>query len=161
MLPGHVEVRTVILTSFDPFVEFERQFGRLSRRPFGQDGFAVMPMDGIRRDNEVELRFDLPGIEPDSIEVTVDRNVLSVRASREEKYGEDERAFIRERRTGSFARRVYLPEHLDAGAVEASYHDGVLTVRIPVQEKAQPRKIEIQRAGASLPAADDAQEIAS
>lgn len=150
----------MILTSFDPFVEFERQFGRLSRQAFGQDGFAVMPMDGVRRDNEVELRFDLPGIEPDSIEVTVDRNVLTVSASREEKYGEDERAFIRERRTGKFARRVYLPEHLDASAVAASYDAGVLTVRIPVLEKAQPRKIEIRRAE-SLPAADGKQEIAS
>jgi len=151
----------VILTSFDPFTEFDRQFARLSRRAFGQDGFGVMPMDGVRRANEVELRFDLPGIEPGSIEVTVDRNVLSVSASREDKLGDDERAFIRERRTGSFARRVYLPEDLDASAVKASYDAGVLTIGIPVLEKAQPRKIEIERAGEGLPAADDRQEIAS
>lgn len=150
----------MILTSFDPFVEFERQFGWLPRRASGQDGFGVMPMDGVRRAGEVELRFDLPGIEPGSIDVTVDRNVLSVSASREEKYGEGERAFIRERRTGSFARRVYLPEDLDVSAVKASYDAGVLTVRIPVLEKAQPRRIEIARAGESLSGGDDRQEIA-
>jgi HSP20 family protein len=160
MLLEHVEVRTVILTSYDPFVEFERQFGRLSSRAFGPRT-AVMPMDGLRRANEVELRFDLPGIDPESIQLTVDRNVLSVSASREEKYGEDERLFIRERRAGSFTRRVYLPEHLDASAVEAAYNNGVLTVRIPVAEKAQPRKIEIQRSNGALPAAEAKEEINS
>jgi HSP20 family protein len=60
--------------------------------------------------------------------------------------GEDEQPFIRERAMGSFTRRVYLSDHLDAGAIEAAYNNGVLAVRIPVVEKAKPRKIEIQRA---------------
>ncbi|QFY09788.1 Hsp20 family protein [Nonomuraea phyllanthi] len=87
----------MLLTSIDPFVqEFERQFDRLTRQAFGNGGSA-MPMDGLRRKDDVVLRFDLPGIDPDSIEVTVDR--------------------------------------------------GVLTVRIPVLDRAKPRKVEISRGG--------------
>jgi HSP20 family protein len=122
--------------------EFERQFDRLARRQP-----AVMPMDGIRRKDEVVLRFDLPGIDPGSIEVTVDRGVLTVSARREEEYAEDEQLFVRERTMGSYARRVYLSEHLDASGIDAAYDDGVLAVRIPVLEQAKPRKVEIQTSG--------------
>ncbi|WP_113701963.1 Hsp20/alpha crystallin family protein [Nonomuraea lactucae] len=137
----------MLLTSIDPFVqEFERQFDRLTRQA-PQAGGAVMPMDGIRRADDVMLRFDLPGIDPDSIEVTVDRGVLSVTARREEGFGEDERVFVRERVMGTFTRRVYLSEHLDADAIEAAYNNGVLAVRIPVLERAKPRKVAIQQTG--------------
>ena len=85
---------------------------------------------------DVVLRFDLPGIDPDSIEVTVDRDVLSVTAHREEEIGDGERPFVRERRMGTFARRVRLPDHLDADGVEAAYDNGVLAVRIPVLDLA-------------------------
>ncbi|WP_327581398.1 Hsp20/alpha crystallin family protein [Nonomuraea sp. NBC_00507] len=135
----------MLLTSIDPFFqEFERQFDRLARQTFGTEG-AVMPMDGLRRDDDVVLRFDLPGIDPDSIEVTVDRGVLSVTARREEEIEENERLFVRERPMGSFTRRVYLSEHLDSDKIDAGYANGVLTVRIPVLERAKPRKVEIQR----------------
>ncbi|GAA2612572.1 Hsp20/alpha crystallin family protein [Actinomadura fulvescens] len=139
----------MLLTSIDPFVqEFERQFDRIARQAFGQAGShgngAVMPMDGLRRDDDVVLRFDLPGIDPGSIEVTVDRGVLSVSARREEEYGDNERLFVRERTMGTFTRRVYLSEHLDAEAIEAAYDNGVLAVRIPVLEKARARKVEIK-----------------
>lgn len=144
----------MLLTSIDPFVqEFERQFDRLARGTFGQAGQgngAVMPMDGLRRDEDVVLRFDLPGIDPDSIEVTVDRGVLSVSARREEELGENERVFVRERVMGTFTRRVYLSEHLDPDGIEAAYNNGVLAVRIPVLEKARPRKVEIQQTGAKV-----------
>jgi HSP20 family protein len=137
----------MLLTSIDPFVqEFERQFDRAIRQATGQSG-AGMPMDGIRRADDVVLRFDLPGADPGSIEVTVDRGVLSVTARREEEFGEDERVFVRERPMGAFTRRVYLSEHLDADAIEAAYNNGVLAVRIPVLEKAKPRKVAIQQSG--------------
>jgi HSP20 family protein len=97
-------------------------------------------------EGEIALRFDLPGVDPASIDVTVDRGVLTVSAKRDEEYAENDKLFIRERVTGTFTRRVYLSDDLDTGAVEASFSDGVLSVRIPVAEKAQPRKIEIQRA---------------
>ncbi|MFB4281473.1 MULTISPECIES: Hsp20/alpha crystallin family protein [unclassified Nonomuraea] len=135
----------MLLTSIDPFVqEFERQFNRLARQTF-DNGAAAMPMDGLRRADDVLLRFDLPGIDPDSIEVTVDRGVLSVSARREEEVAEDERLFVRERTMGTFTRRVYLSEHLDSDKIDAGYANGVLTVRIPVLERAKPRKVAIQR----------------
>jgi HSP20 family protein len=136
----------MLLTSIDPFLqEFERQFSQLARQSF-DTAAAVMPMDGLRRDDDVVLRFDLPGVDPASVEVTVDRGVLSVSATREEEIGQDERLFVRERPMGTFTRRVYLSEHLDSDKIDAGYADGVLTVRIPVTERAKPRKVEIQRA---------------
>lgn len=139
----------MLLTSIDPFVqEFERQFDRAVRQFSGLADGNLMPMDGIRRADDVVLRFDLPGIDPGSIEVTVDRGVLSVTARREEEIGEDERAFVRERPMGSFTRRVYLSEHLDADGIEAAYNNGVLAVRIPVLEQARPRKVAVQQGDA-------------
>lgn len=135
----------MLLTSIDPFVqEFERQFDRLTRQPG-----AGMPMDGIRRKDDVVLRFDLPGIDPNSIEITVDRGVLTVGARREEEFAEDDRTFVRERVMGTFTRRVYLSEHLDADNIEAAYDNGVLAVRIPVLERAKPRKVEVRAGGRS------------
>jgi HSP20 family protein len=132
----------MVLTTFDPFVQFERQFNRLAQRTPGS--VAGMPMDAVRRDGEIALRFDLPGVDPASIDVTVDRGVLTVTAKREQEYAEGDKLFIRERISGTFTRRVRLSDDLDSAAVEASFNDGVLSVRIPVAEKAQPRKIEIQ-----------------
>ncbi|MBB5085116.1 Hsp20/alpha crystallin family protein [Nonomuraea endophytica] len=136
----------MLLTSIDPFFqEFERQFNRLTRQTFGDTNGTAMAMDGLRRDDDVVLRFDLPGIDPDSIEVTVDRGVLSVSARREEEVADNERLFVRERPMGTFTRRVYLSEHLDSDKIDAGYHNGVLAVRIPVLERAKPRKVEITR----------------
>lgn len=138
----------MLLTSIDPFVqEFERQFDRAVRQAGALGGGAGMPMDGVRRADDVVLRFDLPGVAPGSIEVTVDRGVLTVTARREEEFGEDERAFVRERPMGAFTRRVYLSEHLDAEGIEAAYDNGVLAVRIPVLEQARPRKVAVQQTG--------------
>lgn len=135
----------MLLTSIDPFFqEFERQFDRGFDRLTRQSG-AVMPMDGLRREDDVLLHFDVPGIDPDSIEVNVDRGVLTVSAERKDTYDKDDRLFVRERVMGTFTRRVYLSEHLDADAIEAAYSDGVLAVRIPVLERAKPRKVEIKR----------------
>jgi HSP20 family protein len=139
------------LTTFDPFArDLQRQFDRLARTSFGPS--AGMPMDAVRREGEVELRFDVPGIDPDSIEVTVDRGVLSVSATRtaERSEGENdsEKFVVRERRTGTVTRRVRLSENLNAEAVEADYRNGVLQVRIPVLEQAKPRKVEVRQADA-------------
>jgi HSP20 family protein len=134
----------MLLTSIDPFVqELEREFDRLVRQRPG----AGMPMDAVRRKDDVVLRFDLPGIDPGTIEVTVDRGVLTVSARREEEHAEDDRFVVRERTMGTFTRRVYLSEHLDADKVDATYDDGVLAVRIPVLEQAKPRKVEIRSRG--------------
>ena len=126
----------MLLTSFDPFAEFHRAFGA-DRSP------VSVRMDAIRRDNEIELRFDLPGIDTDSIDVTVDRGVLTVSARRSEEYSENEKPFVRERVMGSFTRRLRLADSVDADQIAASYEGGVLTVKVPFAERALPRKIEI------------------
>ncbi|MET9063743.1 Hsp20/alpha crystallin family protein [Streptosporangium sandarakinum] len=143
----------MLLTSIDPFVqEFDRQFDRLARQTLGWgqgDARGAMPLDGVRRKDDVLLKFDLPGADPDSVEVTVDRGVLTVSARREEEYAEDDRLFVRERPMGTFTRRVYLSEHLDSEKIDAAYSNGVLAVRIPVLERARPRKVEIHKVSSS------------
>jgi len=139
----------VPLTSYDPFTQ---EFDRLARRVFGTTNGAVsrrsvMPMDVIRRKDEVELRFDLPGIDPESIEVTVDRGLLTVSAKRAEEYAEGENPYRRERVMGTFTRRVSLSDTIDADKIDAGYTNGVLSVRLPLLEKAQPRKVEIHTDG--------------
>jgi HSP20 family protein len=139
----------VLLTSYDPFT---KEFDRLAQRVFGTTNGAVsrrsvMPMDVIRRQDEVELRFDLPGIDPESLEVTVDRGVLTVSARRAEEYAEGENPYRRERVMGTFTRRVSLSDTIDAEKIDAGYTNGVLSVRLPLLEKAQPRKVEIHTDG--------------
>ena len=126
-----LEVKRMLLTTFDPFTQ-RADYRRLAR------------MDAIRRENEVELRFDLPGIDPESIDVSVDHGVLTVKASRNEEYTEGEKPVIRERVMGSYVRRVRLSDAVDAEKIEAGYTDGVLTVHVPVAEAAKPRKIEVR-----------------
>jgi HSP20 family protein len=109
-----------------------------------------MPMDAVRKDDHLELRFDLPGVRPDSIDATVEGNVLTVRAERSWSSEEDADVLSRERAHGTFYRRVRLGEALDATRVEAHYDDGVLRVTVPVAETAKPHKIEIQ-SGESQP----------
>lgn len=139
----------MLLTTFDPFAQ---DFDRLVQRTFGwADGSvggrsAVLPMDVIRREHNVELRIDLPGADPESIEVTAERGVLTVSAKRTQEVGEGERLVTRERATGTFTRKVRLAETIDSDAIEASYDRGVLSVILPMQEAAKPRKIEIKRA---------------
>jgi HSP20 family protein len=131
------------LTTLDPFT---RDFDRIVRRAFGT-GFGpastALPMDSVRRDGELVLRFDVPGVDPEKIDVTVDRGVLTVSATREETRTEGESPVVRERLFGSFRRSIRLAENLDADAIEASNNDGVLEIRIPVREEAKPRKIEV------------------
>jgi HSP20 family protein len=134
------------LTTLDPI---SRDFDRTVRRAFGgtalsHAGYApALPMDTVRRDGEVVLRFDVPGVDQDKIDVTVDKGVLTVSATREEAKTEGENPVVRERLFGSFTRRVRLSDNLDAEAIEASHHDGVLEIRIPVREEAKPRKITV------------------
>jgi HSP20 family protein len=138
-----MEVKDMLLTTFDPFAEFDR----LARGAFGPARGArpqpAVRMDAVRREHDVQLRFDLPGIDPASIDVTVDRGVLSVSAKRDEEYAEGEKPFIRERVMGSFARRIRLADTVDADRIEAAFDAGVLTVTVPVADTAKPRKVEI------------------
>jgi len=136
----------MLLTSFDPFAEFHRALRT------ADGGHAPMRMDAIRREGEIELRFDLPGIDTQSIDVTVDRGVLTVSAKRTEEYADAEKPFVRERVMGSFTRRIRLSDSVDAEKITAGYDSGVLRVTVPLAEQAQPRKIEVSTAAAAVEA---------
>jgi HSP20 family protein len=137
-----------MLMRTDPF----RELDRLSQALFGTNGThshpAIMPMDAYRQDGQFIVHFDLPGVDPSSIEADVERNVLTVWAERKPSYGEDVELQASERPRGTFSRQLFLADTLDTDRVEASYEAGVLTLRIPVAEKAKARKIEITGAGA-------------
>ncbi len=131
-----------MLMRFDPF----RQFDRLTSELWNTSR-SVMPMDAYRDGDSFVVHFDLPGVDADSIDLTVDRNVLTVRAERRWAPGEGQEVVTSERPQGSFSRQLFLAETLDADHIEASYDAGVLTLRIPVAEKAKPRRIEIATGG--------------
>ena len=137
-----------MLMRTDPF----RELDRLTQQFFGQNGTwsrpAVMPMDAYRDGEEFVVHFDLPGVDPSTVDLNVERNVLTVKAERTSAYGEDVELQVAERPRGVFSRQLFLGDTLDTDHVEASYDAGVLTLRIPIAEKAKPRKIEITGGGA-------------
>jgi len=129
-----------MLLQNSPFRELDTLF-ELSRG--GSPGRA-MPMDAYRRDDNVWVHIDLPGVAADSIDISVERNVLTVTAERTASREDGDRFYLAERHRGAFRRQVNLGEGLDSEGIEADYHDGVLTLRIPVAQQAKPRKIEIR-----------------
>lgn len=136
-----------MLMRFDPFREVDRlseQWGApRSRSPF-------LAMDAYRRGDELVAKFDLPGVDPAATEVTVEKNVLTVKAERNQKREEGDELVVSERPQGSFSRQLFLGEGLDPERVTATYEEGVLTVTVPVKEQAKARKVEVTsgRAGA-------------
>ena len=127
-----------MLMRTDPF----REFDRLAQQVFGTPTRpTAMPMDAYRKDDSFLVQFDLPGIEPESIDLTVERNVLTVHAERTRPNGEDVEMLAAERPHGTFSRQLFLGDTLDVDRMQADYTDGVLTLRIPVAEKAKPRRV--------------------
>jgi HSP20 family protein len=105
---------------------------------------APMPMDAHRTDDELVIAFDLPGLTPDAIEVGVERNTLTVKAERRPAHtGDSVRTLVTERPLGVFSRQLYLGDGLDTEHITANYEAGVLTLRIPVAEQTQPRRIAV------------------
>jgi len=130
-----------MLMRFDPFRDIDRTLQQLQQA--SQATARSFPMDAYRRGHEFVVHFDLPGVAPDDIDITVDNNVLTVRAERRwEREGADE-VIVHERPEGKFSRQVMLGETLDTDQLKAGYQGGVLTLTIPVAEKAKPRKIAI------------------
>lgn len=130
-----------MLMRTDPFRELDRfaqQVLGTAARP------AVMPMDAWREGEEFVVEFDLPGIEADSLDIDIERNVVTVRAERP---GVDpnREMLASERPRGVFSRQLVLGENLDTDRIAASYDEGVLRLRVPVAEKAKPRKISVGR----------------
>lgn len=135
-----------MLMRTDPF----RELDRLTQQVFGAAGTparpAAMPMDAWRDGEEFVVEFDLPGVDADSIDLDVERNVLTVRAERPAR-AESVELIAGERPRGMFSRQLFLGETLDTEHIAASYDEGVLTLRIPVAERAKPRKITINSNG--------------
>ena len=129
-----------MLMRTDPF----RDFDRLTQQVFGMAGRpAAMPMDAYRKGNEFYVHFDLPGIDTESIDLTVEQNVLTVQAERHPTGPDGADTVASERPAGTFSRQLFLGETLDADNIKADYQAGVLTLTIPVHETAKPRKLAI------------------
>jgi HSP20 family protein len=132
----------MMLIRTDPF----RELDRLTQQVFGTAARpAAMPMDAWQEDGEFIAAFDLPGVAPEKVDLSVERNVLTVRAERQDPTQPNAELVVSERPRGIFSRQLILGDTLDAENIKATYDAGVLTLRIPVAEQAKPRKIEIGR----------------
>ena len=130
-----------MLMRTDPF----RELDRLTQQVLGTTARpAAMPMDAWQEGEEFVVAFDLPGVDVDSVDIDVERNVLTVRAERKSPTGENTELIAAERPRGVFSRQLILGDALNADAVKAGYDAGVLTLRIPMAEKAKPRRIEVE-----------------
>ncbi len=140
-----------MLMRFDPFQELSRRQAVTGtrRQP------ASMPMDAYREGDLVHVWMDVPGVNPDDLDVTVEKSSLTVTANRGWEPNEDMVVLAGERAQGTFSRTISLGENLDTEGLEASYGDGVLHMTIPVADKAKPRKVEIGRSSS------EAKEVAA
>lgn len=123
----------------DPFEEVDRMMSSFGERWRG----GIMPMDAFERDGLYTLRFDLPGVNPDDVDLTVEGNVLTVTAERPTEETEEVTWLLRERPAGTHRREVRLGERLDTAKVNATHDNGVLTVTIPMREEAKPHRVSI------------------
>jgi HSP20 family protein len=138
--PTTMEVKRPMLMRTDPF----RELDRLTQQVFGTAARpAFMPMDAWRDGDTFHIEFDLPGVRADSIDLDVERNVLTVRADRPARDGNIE-LIAAERPSGVFSRQLILGDNVDLNKISASYHDGVLSLEAPVAEQAKPRKIAVE-----------------
>ena len=131
-----------MLMRFDPFRDFDRAWQELAQQASRQSARSF-PMDAYRRGDEFVVHFDLPGVDPGSIEISVDRNILTVAADRRFEQQADDEILVTERPQGTYTRQLMLGDQLDTDRIEAGYDRGVLTLTIPVAERAKPRKVEI------------------
>jgi HSP20 family protein len=152
-----MEVVTMLMR-FDPFREVDR-FTEQVDQMFRRAG-ANVPMDAVRHGDQVFINFDMPGVDPDAIDVTVERDVLTVSATRRFERAEGDEVLANERPQGTYTRRVLLGESLDTGRLEAAYDHGVLSITIPVAEQAQPRKITVGGTHARTPIEAEAHDSA-
>ncbi|TDQ55252.1 HSP20 family protein [Actinorugispora endophytica] len=127
-----------MLMRTDPF----REFDRITQRLFEGAQAGAMPLDAYRDGETFVVHFDLPGVRADSIDLEVERNVLTVRAERGS-VTDGYETVVAERPSGTFSRQLFLGETLDTANISAEYTDGVLTLRVPVAEQAKPRKISV------------------
>jgi HSP20 family protein len=130
---------------FDPF----RELDRLANGNFANATRPSMPMDAYRRGGEFVVHLDLPGVDPASIDLTVEKNVLTITAERAWAKAEGDEIVVNERPQGRFTRQLFLGESLDSDSIKADFAHGVLTLHIPVAEKAKPRKVAVTTGGST------------
>lgn len=129
-----------MLMRTDPF----RDLDRFAQQTFGTPARpAAMPIDAYRHGDAFVVELDLPGVEPATIDLTVEKNVLTVHAKRERGGLDGAEFLVAERPQGTFSRQLFLGDSLDADRIDARYEDGVLTLRVPIAERAKPRQIPI------------------
>ena len=128
-----------MLVRFDPLRDFDRLWESMAQTPTPRS----IPMNVVRRGDHLHISFDLPGYTADQVDVTVERNQLTLVAERRWERQDGEEWLVAERPAGTFRRQLLLGENLDTDRLEARFHDGVLEVTIPVAEAAKPRKIEL------------------
>lgn len=129
-----------MLMRYDPY----RDADRLTQQLFGAAGRTpVMPMDAYRHGDHFVVHFDLPGVDPSSIDLTVEKNTLTVRAERHVEPSAEDEVIVNERPQGTLTRQVFLGDGLDADRIEARDELGVLTVTIPVSENVKPRRVQV------------------
>jgi HSP20 family protein len=128
-----------MLMRFDPF----RDIDRITQQLWNGTRPTVMPMDAYRHDEQFVVHFDLPGVDSGSIDLTVEKNVLTVSAQRSWQPREGQQVVANERPQGAFSRQLFLGDSLDPDHIAANYEHGVLTITIPVADAAKPRKVEI------------------
>lgn len=131
-------------TYWDPFQEMDRLFSTFAGNARQSSG---MPMDLFRTGDHYVLSMDLPGVDPGTIDVSVEDRTLTVRAERTQRSDDGAQWLVRERPTGTFARQLAVGRGLATDNISASYSDGVLSLTIPVSEEAKPRKIEVSHTG--------------
>lgn len=136
------------MLGFDPFRDMDRLASRLSNLPVANGRTpAFMPMDLFRSGDHYVLTADLPGVDPGSIDIGIDNNTLTIKAERTGRSEDNVQWIASERFTGSFLRQLSLGDGIDTDGITASYENGVLTVTIPVADKAKPRRVQIQTGG--------------
>jgi len=139
-----------MLMRFDPF----RELDRLSNATASRQWPAMLAMDAYRQGDRFLVHFDLPGVKSDTIELSVEQNVLTVKADRGWNRRPEDELVVAERPQGQFSRQLFLGESLDTDRIQASYDDGVLTLAIPIAERAKPRKVTIKTSGNGAKAVD-------
>ncbi|MEV7931175.1 Hsp20/alpha crystallin family protein [Kitasatospora sp. NPDC088779] len=137
-----------MLLRTDPFRELDRLTQQFLNTTGTWSRPTPMPLDAYRAGDEYVICFDLPGVDPDAIDIDIERNMVTVKAERRpRREGEGTKWELSERPLGVFSRQVMLSDTLDPAGITADYDAGVLTLKIPVAEKAKPRKIEISHSG--------------
>ena len=130
---------------FDPFGDPFRQMDRLTNQLLsGTRTPMAMPMDVWQTEDGFHVCLDLPGVDPDSVDITTERNVLTIRAERRAEYQQGQNVLIAERPQGSFTRQLQLGDTVDSENIQASYGDGVLHLTIPMTQAAQPRRVQVR-----------------